>query len=643
MKIAYVGADGKPRGFDQQSGKFTARKDSVAVYEGSATSAELKLQARSSIEYDGCAKVELEIAPSGAAVELQELYLDIPLQAKYATLWHVSEAGLRSNPAGTPPAGEGVVWDSSKTGNGSLLGTFLPYVWLGREEEGVAWFADSDKGWLVDDNAPELQLRRDKNGDTTLRVRFVNHPAKLESPAKLVFGWQASPAKPMPDDFRKPRTGIPPHGGSNRYWGIRPTYGGKYPAEHDYSYADQLLIARHRGTGMPGFLDKWWKTHYADVGQGLLNSIQAHTRGGMAQAASNGRGTALEKRAMMLYFEEHAQDQTTPEWRTFQDEWGTDAFTPRQWCAKIMGKGGEQESVTVVPAASYQDFVLWEAVEWLRRGIGIYCDNCFLRPTTNLAMSPAAYRRPDGNIQPGTGLWEMREYHKRLWVLSRQLRDLTPYPLYISLHMTNANLLPILVWGDINLDIEWDWGGGNLPFPPDLLRAETTGRQTGSYPHALHQCSPTNLYKANVKRDKNAPVVRQEWGIRMTHEIMNWQWGSSGLAAACPLGALVSGFGYGEPTCQVFNYWQDGYPLTVSDTRVKSLALENQGKLLVVLTSWALEPVELAVVPQGALAKFAGMKAFDPETGAAYPEKDGKPLIHLDKWGVRLVQFGGGK
>jgi hypothetical protein len=644
MKFNYLTADNKVHTFSKESGKFIETKGNLAVYEGQAESADLKLKAKSAIEYDGCAKVELEITPVTPGREIKEFYLDIPLKKKYAVLWHICEASLRSNPAGAIPEGKGIIWDSTQTGNGPILGNFLPYVWLGRAEEGIAWFADSDKGWIVEDNTPELQIIRADDGNVSLRVRFINKPVKLEKATSLVFGWQASPTKPMPADFRKPKTGIPMHGGSNRYWGIRPSYAGKYPAERDYEFADQLLINRKRGKIDYQYGKKWFKKHYGDVtDEGLRKSVGAHIGCGLGRAAD-----ILKKdprsNVLMLYFEEHCQDQTTPEWRVFQDEWGCKDFTGRKWHDKIMANDDPQ-GVKIIPTNSYQNFAMWEELEWLKRGIGIYCDNVFLRTTTNLEMSKYAYKREDGNIQPGTGLWDMREYHKRMWVLVRQMQEVTEYPLYISLHMTNGNLLPIMTWTDINLDIEWSWNGGNDPFPPELLRAETTGLQTGCYPHALHQCTSNKWFKEGAYKIKtgamkyNPDAVRHDWGIQMVHEILRTLWGEK--VKEYPLEILVMDFGYGEPDCKVYNYWQDDYPVSVSNKEVKSIAFEKDGKVMVVLTSWLKEKAEISVALQGALSKYASLKAVDPETGKAYEIKDGKVLVPMDKWGVRLIVFGG--
>jgi hypothetical protein len=637
MKFNYLSADGKLNSFNKESGKFIETKGNLAVYEGQAESADLKLKAKSAIEYDGCAKVELEITPVTPGKEIKEFYLDIPLKKKYAVLWHICEAGLRSNPAGAIPEGKGIVWDSTQTGNGPILGTFLPYVWLGRAEEGIAWFADSDKGWIVDDKTPELQIIRANDGNVSLRVRFINKPVKLEKATSLVFGWQASPTKPMPADFRKPKTRIPMHGGSNRYWGIRPSYAGKYPAGRDYEFADQLLIGRKRGKTDKQFAKRWYQKHYGDVtDKELEKSVKAHIGAGLGSAA---RGGLDGLDVAMLYFEEHCQDQTTPEWKVFQDEWGCKDFTGRKWHEKIMANDDPQ-GIKINPINSYQNFAMWEELEWLKRGIGIYCDNTFLRPTTNLEMSKGAYKREDGNIQPGTGLWDMREYHKRMWVLVRQMQEVTEYPLYISLHMTNGNLLPIMTWNDINLDLEWSWNGGNDPFPPAFLRTETTGRQTGCYPHSLYPCTSYKWYKEGTVKDKhgrmyNPQALKHNWGIRRVHEIL-----CSKDLSKYPQEKFVDDFGYGEPDCKVYNYWQDDYPVAVSNNKVKSIAFEKDGKVMVILTSWLKEKADISVALEGALSKYAKLKAVDPETGKAYEVKDGKVVVPMGKWGVRLIVFG---
>jgi len=64
-----------------------------------------------------------------------------------------------------------------------------------------------------------------------------------------------------------------------------------------------------------------------------------------------------------------------------------------------------------------------DAMEPARRGL--YCDNTSAY-SYNLLMTEA-YQRPDGQIQPSASMWNLREYHKRLWVLEQQYQPLTQF------------------------------------------------------------------------------------------------------------------------------------------------------------------------------------------------------------------------
>ena len=641
MELGYVNSAGENGKWSEVSGKFTRTEDTEAIYEGRAGSKELNVKAVSRIEYDGCAKVELSITPAKENAEIKEFHLDIPLKPEIASLYHVCQASLRSNPAGKLPDGEGVIWDSTKTGHGAILGTFLPYVWIGCEEEGLAWFADNDKGWVLDDKTPCMKIIREKDR-IVLRILFVNKPVKISGERKIVFGWQASPTKPMPEQWRKRGFEIPCGVSANRYWGIRPSYSGKYPDGHDYSFADQLLIARKRKVGNGDFLKSWYEKHYGDVTDKKLEKDLKDSMGAGMHGKAVGAGKT--NTPLMLYLEEHYQDQCSPEWRTFQDEWGWNNFTAREWLKKIMNDDESCSGIPVNPSKSYQDFVLWEAVEWLRRGIGIYCDNTFLRQTSNMFMTEA-YRREDGNIQLSSGFWDMREYHKRIWVLTQECKPITEYPLLVCLHMTNTQLIPINTWDDINLDIEWQWAGGSKPFPPDFIRTETMGRQTGSYPHALQKLAAKNWY-ASDQKDKegkmmaNPDAVRHEWGIRIVHEILRYTFPEV-TTTISPMEKLVRDFGYGEPDCKIYNYWDKDYPVSVSSADVKSIALERNGKLLIVLTSWLETPCDIKVGLERDLKKYVQTSVVDAESGTECKMVDGHVPVTMGKYGVAILSFGG--
>jgi len=89
-------------------------------------------------------------------------------------------------------AGEGDVWDTRKFPDGEWYGNFKPYLLARREERGLCFFADNDRGWVLDVNeqqpaqsAPCLALRRDK-GVLTLRLNLVQKPIVIAEARKIV-------------------------------------------------------------------------------------------------------------------------------------------------------------------------------------------------------------------------------------------------------------------------------------------------------------------------------------------------------------------------------------------------------------------------------------------------------------------------
>jgi hypothetical protein len=223
-------------------GRFTRREDHEVVYEAEASHAGVTAQVRSTLEYDGCMKVELTLKPGSGQEELRSLSLRVPLKDKFAPLYHVSTTGLRINPAGTTPGGTGTVWDSYDFSTGEWHDNFHPYIWLGGPSRGLCWFADNDRGWVVEagkkgggaPTPPQELIRRD--GVLTLRVNLVQRPVRIEEPRKIVFGLMATPAKPMPENWR--RYGRPEHSidfSMGYVFGLPAIFSAKYPLDHDFS------------------------------------------------------------------------------------------------------------------------------------------------------------------------------------------------------------------------------------------------------------------------------------------------------------------------------------------------------------------------------------------------------------------------
>ncbi|MDR0931538.1 MAG: DUF6067 family protein [Victivallales bacterium] len=619
--IAFFGGDGK----------WTKQTDSQGIYESTLKGSGVSLHEITEIDYDSCVKKTLTLIPDpGQRPELNDFYLDIPLDSRQIRLFHIIKAGsIRTNPAQKIPDGDGVIWRSTDVGNGEFAGNMHIYLWLGEMERGLAWFADNDRNFSVDDKKPVQELIR-KNGILTLRVHFINRPTIIDGERTIVYGLQPSPVKPMPSDLYKPKLIIPPHGGSNPYFGIRPAYCGKYPDDNDWSYVEAMEKARKSGKHDPVFIDKWLKKHYGALPEVMRQYYRAHAYGGhagmMAKAGNN---------PVLAYLEEHAQDQTVPEWETFQDEWDTSLFSPRKWMTSkdlVSMPTITTCGVLISTPKSYQDFFLYNANRYLDYGIGIYCDNTFPRCNYDPEVSNA-YVRSDGYIQPSAEIWSMREYHKRMWQLIKEKNQQSRWPLMKALHITNGMILPIVCWTDIQLDLEWSWEGGSSPFPQELLEIETTGRQIGTYPHA-HYClvGAAQVFEDGVyMRGKiNEEMVRSEWAMRLIYGVLR----DNIRMNFSPFNKVVEEFGLGTQNCRVKHYWEPDYPITISNNAVRSVLLENGKRRMLILASWSKSPLTVKVTTNATVRQ---VHAMYPEAEIVATNRSFE--LTFPKFGMRIITW----
>jgi len=159
-------------------------------------------------ECDGAVVVKMTYSARGAKVDAVELVMDL------AGAVDMAYAGL---PASVRPgqipydqldvdvaAGEGVVWDSAKRpAAAKTSGAFVPYLYFGSGDRGFTWLCDSDKGWDLDPKVAAMTLERDKAGQATWRVKFINHAAAVSGARTIEFALLTHPAKAKEKGFRK--------------------------------------------------------------------------------------------------------------------------------------------------------------------------------------------------------------------------------------------------------------------------------------------------------------------------------------------------------------------------------------------------------------------------------------------------------
>ena len=183
-------ADGKP--FAWKDGRVRLRETSstAASLEQVFDGGPLTLRVDASIEYDGYMIFNCEVRAQ-RGLSLEELTLEIPLLTRYATLC----IGDRVHPKVPKiPIAE---WYSGPV-PGDMSFRFSGNIWLGDEERGLCWQAESDEDWHYAD--PQKAIEILPRGDTTtFRANLVNVPMRLAGGQALhyKFALAATPMKPL--------------------------------------------------------------------------------------------------------------------------------------------------------------------------------------------------------------------------------------------------------------------------------------------------------------------------------------------------------------------------------------------------------------------------------------------------------------
>ncbi len=513
------------------------------------------------------------------------------------------------------------MWDSRRFPDGNWYGNFKCYLWLGGEERGLCWFADNDKGWVLDVRkdyqAPCLVLHRE-HGVLTLRVNLIQQPTTLSEPRTIVFGLMASPAKPIMKNWRYLTLGnIAPHRPfigwmGAEYWGADTDFSSKYPRHGDMSILDALRDLRlGKPVDRQALITHWEETHF-QPGMPVIKTkeqIISLLNTSMNMASGVPKGNYFN-----VYWDEfHSTNPLHDEVKTFQNEWS--------------GTYGYGSIGGLVP--SHRDFAVWWGAEFIKRGIGLYLDNSFPKRAYD-PLTTSAYHLPNGDIQPSASMWAHREYLKRLWILHQQLGPSDIMPI-MMLHMTNTHIIPYMVWNETNLDLEWFYGPepAQSKYPHDLLRAESLGRQSGNIPLALARVE-------NAKSKAEADfAARTRAAALMVHEIKPDPNGGD-VAVLRPL----YDFGYGEDDCRVFNYWDDGYPVkTSNDEQVKSLLLQRGRTLLLLICTWNPRPETVTFTLDSKPLGLQPAVAGDVETKEQFEIADHAFTVPLIGYGVRVLRI----
>ncbi len=382
-EITATGADTKTL-FDQDH-----RKTVVVA----SRCGDLDISSEVTVEFDGMLKVAMTLTPKQPTA-VKGLKIVLPYHEALADYIHACTAEIRSGYwYGFTPQGSGRVWDCGMLGDKTMkVGSFIPYLWLGSTKGGLCWFADSDEGWIPNDDTPAIEVQRTAPGRVDLVFNLVSAPATLDAPRTITFALQASPVKQMHPGWREDP------------WWCGDTF-------KQYAHTQNMIFSSTPFV-VPEYLEQ-------------------------SKALVEGQRKA-GKPAVPYFIHTVLPGGLVPELKTCQEEW---CSTRASYGQKALCYGGSLNDYMV---HRWSEFAEQAGVD------GYYSDNIAPLECDNLEHG-CGYRLPDGRVQPSFPMFGTRDYFLRSRAAFLEQRG---DACKLVLHMTNNMIIPWIGAADVAYDGE---------------------------------------------------------------------------------------------------------------------------------------------------------------------------------------------
>ena len=484
------------------------------------TDSGVTLRTKGYLEYDGFHWVTLEL-DSKTPVKIDKFTLHIPLKNAEVPLFHAVANELRTNPAGTLPKGNGLLWGGSKlprkkhAGEEVLHPQMVPYLWLGAETRGLSFFMDSTFGCKISRTKDAVRIIR--NGKTvSVEVDFINMPVTLAKKRTIEFGFHPTPVKPVGKEHKNifydcEGKSLP---GAVKAQFIMPDVSmnfasrwSKYPLNQNYAYVTEFTnilregkkfdlasytkkLAVHKKqtekilTPFPG-----GKERYARLQQQIPAFLKLYT-------SSKYRGKSLP----FCYFDHRLEFLGDAETDYFKSEWWNPAA--QSYFAALR----------TTHTQSNLDYLVYYLEKMVKAGLhGINLDDSYLMPDTN----PDTLARIDeeGELHSTAGILAQRELINRLAVVLHKYKR---YPMILNVHMTDALLVPCFAKVTLQTGFEMNYGENphQERFSPDYIRAVGLGTKIGANSLLLRGFKRKNTPVSQWKTKENA-LRRHLWGVML--------------------------------------------------------------------------------------------------------------------------------
>lgn len=341
----------------------------------------MQLSISSDVEYDGFARIDWAIQATAPAT-LDQLVLVLPFAAAHAKYLHCWPVGH-----------SGALKQSFSTG-------FKPIVWLGDEERGLCWVAESDENWSVRDREKAIQVET-RGREVVLRLNLIDQPVRLEQGQKLTytFGLHPTPVRPM----------------KTTCWDIR--------LERQKPYADEYQWMTAKVKGRPALehfaalgtralcIWRWWDAFSYTLPYGHEQEFPKLV------SACHAQGIKVIPYSLGFLLSEAA-----PECKHFKDDMICRPLK-EHYIDRLPGLTN-QMTYYACRKGAWQDFVVATVAECMDRYDidGIYLDTTVRPHSCSNALHGCGYARPNGTRAPTYPIFATRQLMKRLYTVVTKRR-----------------------------------------------------------------------------------------------------------------------------------------------------------------------------------------------------------------------------
>ena len=363
----------------------TESKPAHVAFAATAAADRVELSVNGRVEFDGMCWLDTTLTPTAGDLTIDRIVLDVPLRSEHVRFWRAMLPRLVEKRAGEVAQKDGVAFSQP----------FLPALWLGCDERGLQWFAETSEPW--DDPSRGGSIRIVRAGKVTyLRITPIASKRTLSTPWRFAFGLQASPVRPVDPKWR-----------------------------------------RYRLSGMPGTTYMIWTNPKEMVWFGYPKARDPETL--------RARVAGIQKRnvSVIPYSCPFLFSVDSPENKLYGVEWVRQGEGD-SGSADVVRMGGCAQYVAPC-APHYADFTLWAHQRFVKEigWNGLYFDHSTIKPY-DYAPAGCGYWR-DGKRIPTYPILAQRDMMKRMYVMLKAVHP----DHWLMIHTGGQAVLPIHGFADV--------------------------------------------------------------------------------------------------------------------------------------------------------------------------------------------------